>query len=68
MIIERNKLIRAAVAWTEEKSFANFMQLWQIDFGTEDPFFKLWYIFRNTVNGRYHEIAEKQFRAWQFRF
>jgi len=61
---EREKFIHIATAWTEEKSFANFMQLWQTGFRTENPFFKLWRIFRNTVNGRYREIAEKGYRAW----
>ena len=61
---EREKLIHAAIAWTNKKSFANFMQLWHTGFRTENPFFKLWRIFRNTVNGRYAEIAEKGYRAW----
>lgn len=64
MVTKRDKLIRAATMWTNKKSFANFMQLWQTGFRTENPFFKLWRIFRNTVNGRYAEIAEKKHRAW----
>lgn len=61
---EKEKFIHATTAWTNKKSFANFMQLWQTGFRTENPFFKLWRIFRNTVNGRYAEIAEKGWRAW----
>ena len=61
---EREKFIHAATAWTNKKSFTNFMQLWHTGFRTKNPFFKLWRIFRNTVNGRYREIAEKGYRAW----
>lgn len=61
---EKEKFIYAAIAWTNKKSFANFMQLWRTGFRTGNPFFKLWRIFRNTVNGRYAEIAEKGYRAW----
>lgn len=61
---EREKFIHVATAWTNKKSFANFMQLWRTGFRTKNPFFKLWRIFRNTVNGRYAEIAKKGWRAW----
>ena len=61
---EKEKFICSVVAWTNKKSFANFMQLWQTGFRTKNPFFKLWRIFRNTVNGRYREIAKKGYDAW----
>ena len=61
---EKEKLIHSAIAWTNKKSFANFMQLWQTGFRTKNPFFKLWRSFRNTVNGRYREIAKKGYDAW----
>lgn len=57
-------MIRAATAWTQKKSIENFWFLWAHGFRTRNPFFKLWRIFHNTVNGRYREIAEKQYRAW----
>ena len=64
MFTERDKLIQSAIAWTNKKTFANFMQLWQTGFRTRNPFFKMWRIFCNTVNGRYAEIAEKKDKAW----
>ena len=60
----REKLIDAATKWTEKKTFSNFQLLWNYGFRTTNPFFKLWRIFCNTVNGRYAEIAEKKYRAW----
>lgn len=64
MASERDKMICAASLWTKKKSIDNFWFLWAHGFNTKNPFFKLWRIFRNTVNGRYREIAEKQYRAW----
>jgi len=64
MSTEKDKFIQATIMWTNKKSFANFMQLWQTGFRVKNPFFKLWRIFRNTVNGRYAEIAEKKYLAW----
>jgi hypothetical protein len=64
MVTERDEMIHAAAAWTQKKSIENFWLLWAHGFRTKNPFFKLWRIFRNTVNGRYAEIAEKQYRAW----
>ena len=57
-------MIRAATMWTQKKNAENFWFLWAHGFRTKNPFFKLWRIFRNTVNGRYREIAEKQYDAW----
>ena len=64
MLTERDEMIHAATAWTQKKSVENFRLLWAHGFRTKNPFFKLWRILRNTVNGRYAEIAEKQHRAW----
>ena len=65
MFTERDKFIYAATCWTKEKSVENFWYLWAHGFRTtKNPFFKLWRIFRNTVNGRYREIAEKKHDAW----
>ena len=64
MFTERDKMIYAATAWTQKKSTENFWFLWAHGFNTKNPFFKLWRIFRNTVNGRYREIAEKKYQAW----
>lgn len=64
MFSEKDKMIHAATAWTQKKSVENFLLLWRYGFRTENPFFKLWRIFRNTVNGRYAEIAEKKYLAW----
>jgi len=61
---EREKFIKNVTAWNHKKSFTNFMILWHTSFRTKNPFFKLWRIFRNTVNGRYAEIEEKGWRAW----
>lgn len=64
MYTKRDRLIDAATAWTKKKSYHNFKELWDCGFRTNNPLFKVWRIFRNTVNGRYHEIAEKGWRAW----
>lgn len=64
MFTEREKFIEDVTAWNHKKSFANFMVLWRTGFRTNNPFFKAWRIFRNTANGRYAEIEEKQFLAW----
>lgn len=64
MSTERDRFIQSATAWTNKKSFANFMRLWRTGFRVKNPFFKAWRILRNTVNGRYAEIAEKKYEAW----
>jgi hypothetical protein len=61
---EREEFIKNVTAWNHKKSFTNFMILWHTEFRNKNPFFKVWRIFRNTVNGRYAEIEEKQYLAW----
>lgn len=64
MFTEKDMMIWAATAWTQKKSMKSFWSLWRYGFRTRNIFFKLWRIFRNTVNGRYREIAEKKHAAW----
>ena len=63
-ITKKDRFINAAAMWTKEKNFDNFLRLWRYGFETKNPFFKIWRVFRNTVNGRYREIAEKGYDAW----
>lgn len=62
---ERWLLIMICNLWLEKKSFKNFKLLYHYGFrNNPNPVFRIWRIFRNTVNGRYREIAIKGYKAW----
>lgn len=59
MVTRRHRFYLDVTQWNKQKTFDNFKLLWQDEFNTSNPFYKLWRIFRNTVNGRYLEIEEE---------
>ena len=63
---ERWLLIQICWVWLEKKNFHTFKLLYLYGFQSEaKPLFRIWRILRNTLNGRYREIAIKGYEAWR---